>query len=248
MDDALYVQHDLLEEDHWWFVGRRRIVLSVLRSFLPQVAGDRQLLDVGCGTGGMLKALRSFGDVTGMDTSPFAIDRARERSGCPVEWGVLPEPTPFEPESFDVVTALDVVEHVDDDEGALRTIHRVLRPGGLFVCTVPAFRFLWSGHDEVNHHRRRYRRSELLQKLQDGGFGIRKATYFNFLLFAPIALVRIGGRVSGRKGSDFEVPSRGINGVLAWIFGAERHLLRVTSLPFGVSLLVVCEKVPHSAS
>jgi len=248
VDDALYVQHDLLEEDHWWFVGRRRIVVSVLRSLVARDDRDRQILDVGCGTGGMLKALRTFGGVTGMDTSHFAIDRARERSGCRVEWGVLPEPTPFEPGSFDVVTALDVIEHVDDDEEAVRTIHRVLRPGGLFVCTVPAFRFLWSGHDEVNHHRRRYRRTELRRKLVGAGFRIRRLTYFNFLLFPPIALIRLVGRLSGRKGSDFEVPFRGINGMLAGIFGAERYLLGVTSLPFGVSLLAVCEKLPPSAT
>lgn len=247
MDEALYVQHDLLEEDHWWFVGRRRIVISVLRSFLQGGGGGRQLLDLGCGTGGMLRPLGAFGDVTGMDSSRFAIDRARERSGCRVEWGLLPEPTPFDPASFDVVSALDVIEHVDDDEAALRTIHTLLRPGGMFVCTVPAFRFLWSGHDEINHHRRRYRRPELRRKLLANGFRIRKVAYFNFLLFAPIALVRLAGRVWGRTGSDLEIPSRGINTTLAGIFGAERHLLRLGSPPFGVSLLAVCEKVPSSS-
>jgi SAM-dependent methyltransferase len=247
VDDALYIQHDLLEEDHWWFVGRRRIVVSVLRSFLPRHAVDRTLLDLGCGTGGMLNALKAFGEVTGMDTSQFAIDRARERSGCRVEWGMLPGPVPFEPDSFDVVTALDVIEHVDDDGAALRTIRELLKPGGSFMCTVPAFRFLWSGHDEINHHRRRYRRAELRGKLLDAGFRIRKLTYFNFLLFPPIALVRLAGRLTGRTGSDFEIPARGVNGVLARIFGAERHVVRIASFPFGVSLLAVCEKVPSPA-
>jgi SAM-dependent methyltransferase len=246
MDDALYLQHDVLEEDHWWFVGRRRIVVSVLRSFLPHDRGTPRLLDLGCGTGGMLKAFQELGEATGMDSSSFAIERARERSRCRVEWGMLPEPIPFEPMSFDVVTALDVIEHVDDDRAALGAIHTLLRPGGLFVCTVPAFAFLWSGHDEINHHRRRYRRAELRERLLDSGFRIRKLTYFNFLLFVPIALVRLLGRLTRRKGSDFEIPSRGINAMLERIFGAERHLVRLTSLPFGVSLLAVCEKAPSS--
>lgn len=246
MDDALYVQHDLLEEDHWWFVGRRRIVTSVLRSFVRDDRESRAVLDVGCGTGGMLNALSAFGHVTGMDGSRFAIDRARERCGCRVEWGLLPEPMPFEPSSFDVVTALDVIEHVDDDREALRTIHTVLRPEGLFVCTVPAFAALWSGHDEINHHRRRYRRAGLRQKLIGAGFTIRKLSYFNFLLFAPIAMVRLAGRLAGRKGSDLDIPFTGLNRMLAWVFGAERHLLRAVSLPFGVSLLAVCEKIPRT--
>jgi SAM-dependent methyltransferase len=246
VDDALYVQHDLLEEDHWWFVGRRRIVLSVIHSFVPRGV-QLEMLDVGCGTGGMLNAMRTFGIVTGMDSAQFAIDRARQRSGGRVEWGMLPGPVPFEPESFEVVTALDVIEHVDEDEEALRTINRLLRPGGLFVCTVPAFQFLWSGHDEVNHHRRRYRRSELERKTRRAGFRIRKLTYFNFLLFGPIALTRLMGRLSGRARSDFEIPSGGVNGALAGILGAERHLLKFGSLPFGVSLLAVCEKVPRPA-
>jgi SAM-dependent methyltransferase len=243
MDEALYTQHDLLDEDHWWFLGRRRIVLSILGSFLGPRAGREQILDVGCGTGGMLRALQELGEVTGMDTSRFAVERARERCGCRVEWGVLPEPVPFEPGSFDIVTALDVIEHVDDDVGALRTIHTLLRPGGVFLCTVPAFRFLWSGHDELNHHRRRYRRAELRERLVRSGYRIRKLTYFNFVLFAPIALIRLVGRLSGRKRSDFELPFRPVNGMLARIFGVERYLLRFTSFPFGVSLLAVCEKV-----
>jgi SAM-dependent methyltransferase len=246
MDDALYVQHDVLEEDHWWFVGRRRIVMSVLRSFLPRDRGTPALLDLGCGTGGMLRAFRELGEATGMDSSSFAIERARERSGCRVERGMLPEPIPFEPMSFDVVTALDVIEHVDDDRAALGAIHRLLRSGGLFVCTVPAFPFLWSGHDEVNHHRRRYRRRELRRKLEEAGFRIRKLTYFNVALFLPIVLVRLAGRLAGRTRSDLEVPAPGLNGALSAIFGAERHLLRVMSMPFGVSLLAVCEKAPSS--
>jgi hypothetical protein len=140
------------------------------------------------------------------------------------------------------------VEHLEDDEGALSAIRASLAPGGLFVCTVPAFSFLWSEHDEVHHHYRRYTRRVLRRRLESAGFLVERMSYFNTFLFPLAAAVRLGHRLrpGTGKGSDASIPPAWANRLLVRLFAAERWLLRMTSLPVGISLLAVCRRVEES--
>lgn len=205
-------------------------------------AGAARVLEAGCGTGGNLPLLASFGPVSAFDASEQAIAFARRRDLGDIAAGTLPDGIPFGTAEFDLVAALDVLEHIEADRAALRALVARIRPGGLFVATVPAFRFLWSRHDVLHHHYRRYRRDELLRLARDSGLEPLVLTYFNTLLFPPIAGLRLLGRLLGRQGGDDALPARPVNSVLEWLFGLERHLVGRIRLPIGVSLLVVARR------
>jgi 2-polyprenyl-3-methyl-5-hydroxy-6-metoxy-1,4-benzoquinol methylase len=239
MRTEMYALHAALEETHWWFAARRRIVLTLLRREL-RGRRDLRLLDVGCGAGGMLAYLREFGTVTGVDPSPDAVAYAAAQAGADVRFGTLPDGLPFTAqEKFDVITLLDVLEHVEADQESLRTLRTLLKPGGLLIVTVPAFRFLWTNHDVVNEHKRRYRRAELAQRLTAADFTVRTLTYFNTALFPPIAAIRVVRRLAGatETGADLGDTPAPINAALRTIFSAERHAIGRVRLPFGVSLI-----------
>ncbi len=246
MDTYLYHQFAAIERDHWWFRARREIVASVLRTSLTP-SQERRVLDIGCGTGGMLEMLTEFGNVCGVDMSPEALEYCRARLGERVELrlGGLPDNLPAAVEC-DVVTAFDVIEHLDDDIAALKSVYRVLPPGGVFVCTVPAFQFLWGPHDDLNQHRRRYTSGSLERRLKAAGFRIEKLTYFNSWLFPVVAGVRLARRAFGGAGrpprSDFFMPPRWVNQALTYLFTSEAQVLKLTSLPIGVSLIAVCHR------
>lgn len=234
-----------VEETHWWFVGKRRIIASfVEQAIASRLANSRaRLLDVGCGTGANLLMLNQFGNAEGMDVSEDALAFCRARGLKNVKRGAA-EKLPYDDCSFDVVTALDVLEHLDDDVGCLREMRRVLKPGGRAIIFVPAFMFLWSAKDEVVHHRRRYRLSQLQQAVCAAGFEIERATYANLIFFAPILLSRallraVGARIASEEES---INISTLNGVLGRILSAERHWLRYMNLPFGVSALCVARR------
>ena len=243
VDNAVYDELAAVEDTHWWFLGRRRILQDVLRHRLGPGAAGRSIVDVGCGTGGMLGMLREFGTVTGLDASPIAVHYCEGRFGGSVDvrLGRIPDDIP---DGADVITAFDVVEHLEDDEKALAGIHERLPGGGLFVCTVPAFPFLWSGHDVVHHHYRRYTRAGLRRRLETAGFTIERISYFNTFLFLPAAGVRVLHRILPGKpaSSDTTTPRPLLNRLLLGLFASERFLLRRKTLPVGVSLLAVCHR------
>ncbi|MDH3473016.1 MAG: class I SAM-dependent methyltransferase [Rhodospirillales bacterium] len=228
-----------VENAHWWFVARRRILSEVLRRevVLPR---DARLLEAGCGTGGNLAMLAGFGEVCAFEPEPEARRRAVSKTGIEVRDGHLPERVPFGDGSFDLVAALDVLEHVKDDLGSLRALRRKLRPGGWILLTVPAFPFLWSRHDESHHHQRRYRRDDLLEVIAQAGLIPVKVTYFNSLLFPAIVGVRVARNLLGFEGADDDaLPPPLLNRLLEIAFASERHLIGRAGLPLGVSLLAI---------
>ncbi len=236
MDDLLLKQHLELEERHWWFVARRRILLSLLEHELPDTA-NLDVLDAGCGGGATMESLRRHGRVRGMELSEKAVAYNREY-GRDVVGGSIEE-LPFDDASFDLVLALDVIEHVRHDSRALEELHRVLRPGGALLVTVPALDMLWSAHDVANGHYRRYTTGALRGRVEAAGFEITTLTYFNTFLFPVILAAR---KLHNSSGSDVsEVPGP-LNALLARVFSLEARLLRWMKLPIGVSALCFARK------
>jgi SAM-dependent methyltransferase len=229
-----------VEESHWWFVGRRLI----LRSFVARIiAGlnkaNPQILDIGCGTGANLEMLSEFGEAQGVDVSAEALAFCGARGLHQVRQGEA-EHLPYDDGSFDLVTALDVVEHLDDDLGGLREMRRVLRHDGRALIFVPAFMFLWGVQDDISNHRRRYTLSGIRNVLQSAGFELERATYANITFFFPILLGRMLMRVTGfRPASENNLTIGGLNGALGKLFGAESVFLRYLNFPFGVSIICV---------
>jgi SAM-dependent methyltransferase len=243
MRQELYRQMREVEDRHWWFVGRRLIVSSWLSNL--DWSPHSRLLDLGCGTGGNLAMLGTFGSVTGVEMDEQARELAKGRHQAPVHEGSLPDNLPFTDETFDCVTMLDVLEHVEEDTRGLEAVRDRLNPSGFLLLTVPAFSSLWGPHDEEHHHFRRYRSGNLRTKLAAAGFAVRRMSYFNTWLFPPIALIRLLQRWQqpGSGATSAEMPARWLNGMLYRLFSSERWLLQRASLPFGVSLIALAQKI-----
>lgn len=241
MESELYEEHALLERHQWWFVARRAILDQVLTAHLSG-PGPRRILDVGCGTGGMLPMLSRFGDVSGIEAAPLAVEHCRSSFGeFEVRLGAVPGDVPVDG-SFDVVTAFDVIEHIPDDVGALRSLRSALRPGGTAVVTVPALPWLWSDHDVVNGHQRRYTRTRLLDVVAEADLELVHASFFNTVLLPVVAAARLGQRLRTRavvRHSDFTMPARWVNVLLTHLMSAERSVVSRRGLPIGVSLVAV---------
>ena len=233
-----------VEGKHWWFAGRRRIIAGFVAEVCRNFSGTRpRILDVGCGTGANLQMLDEFGDAEGVDVSTDALEFCRTRGLAKVKQGAA-ESLPFADASFDLVTGLDVVEHLDDDIAGLSEMRRVLRPDGRAVLFVPAFMFLWGVQDDISNHRRRYTLPALKQKLRDAGLTIERASYANITFFMPILVGRVLMRLTGlRPASENNINIGALNGLLGRILGAESWWLRHMKFPFGVSIICVARKM-----
>ena len=229
-----------VEESHWWHIGRRRIIASFAKEICERVSDRRpQILDVGCGTGGNLAMLSQFGDAEGVDVSPDALAFCRARGLNKVKLGAA-EDLPYEDGTFDLVTALDVVEHLDDDVAGLREMRRVIRPGGRILIFVPTFMWLWGMQDDISHHRRRYRLPELRRALTEAGFEVERTTYANITFLLPTFLGRLFMRLTGIKPvSENRINVAALNPLFTRILGAEATFLRFMNFPIGVSGLCV---------
>lgn len=244
MDRTAYDRYFALEESHFWRVARRNLVLELLETHRPGPSPLR-LLDVGGACSLIPREMQRFGEVTVIEPDAATVDFSRRELGLDVRLGSLPDPLPVDG-LFDVTTLLDVLEHIDDDVAALRTIHALLRPGGLLLVTVPAVPLLWSSHDVSVHHKRRYLRGDLTRALVAGGFRVDRLSYHTCLLFPLLAAQRIADRVKGIDPNaeyDVKVPAAPLNQAFAAVMRLEHRLFRHTDLPIGSSLFAVCSPV-----
>ena len=240
MDPSLERRTLAVEDRHWWFRGRRAIVLDAARRLARRRPVER-ILDAGCGGGGMLGRLSEHGAVTGIEPSPASRRRAQARGFGEVLDGRIGS-LPFDEGEFDLILSLDVIEHIDDDEAALHDLHRVAAPGGRLLVTVPAHPRLWSEHDELNHHFRRYTRSSLAQVAERGGWRVLRMTHFNAFLL-PVAAV--AHKAAGNDGLG--VPPAPLNRAMEGVLGLERRLISLgVRLPLGLSLIAELEAPPRA--
>jgi SAM-dependent methyltransferase len=245
MDETMMKATLAVDEHHWWYRGRRRVIRAELdRLALPARA---RILDAGCGSGRTLVELTDYGEVAGIELNSDAAELARGRGLGEVQVGRLEE-LPWADEAFDLITCLDVIEHVPDDVAALGELRRVARPGGWLLVTVPAYQALWSRHDEANHHYRRYSRSMLRAAARSAGWQIERVSSFNSLLLAPAAAVRLAQRRMGTRNgpsSDLDMGPAWLNDVLERPMALEASWLgRGRTLPVGLSLLAVLRRPP----
>jgi len=244
MQPIEYTKLAEFEDTYWWHIGRGRIVSKQLSRALEGQNGVN-ILNVGSGTGGTVPLLERFGSVLNVDVAEAAVRACRARgirSVLKVEGTHLP----FQDESFDVVAALDVLEHISDDHEALAEWQRLLKPGGKLLITVPAYQWLWSEHDESLHHFRRYTAASLHRLLNRAGFNIVKRTYaicFSFPLIVGYRLLR-SILPWKRHCPSYVILPRLVNRFLAGLLAIEAHLLRFLNIPFGTSVLMLAEKAP----
>jgi SAM-dependent methyltransferase len=241
MERVVFDRMAELDQDHWWFLARRRILEALIRRVVRPAAGAK-ILEVGCGTGHNLPMLAKFGTVDASELDRCARAVAKQRLGRVIRDAKLPDLTMFKRNGYDVIALLDVLEHVPDDLASLRAIHMRLKPGGALLMTVPANAWMWSAHDAAHHHFRRYSRKQLKELFLRSGLEVQLLSYFNTLLFPPIALARLFSKIARKDSADDKLPSSPVNWLLDKVFGFEAWLIGRLPMPFGVSLVAVVRR------
>ncbi|HTG39584.1 class I SAM-dependent methyltransferase [Sphingomonas sp.] len=241
MDRIVYDRMAAHDSTHWWYRARREILTDYLTREARLPKGAR-ILEIGCGTGHNLPMLARFGEVDAIEIDEAARGFASERLGKPVGTAPLPELTGVPRNSYDLIAVLDVVEHVEDDVAALRGMADVLKPGGAILVTVPAHPWMWSAHDVVNHHHRRYSKGSLDKAIRDAGLTHNGLRWFNSLLFPVAVAARLAGRLTGKDDSDDSPPAAPVNKALERVFGLERHLIGRLPMPPGLSIITLVRK------
>lgn len=253
MQHDYYKEYYDLERQHWWFVAREKIISNYIKKLITSKNlsnQDLKILNVGCGPGRSSQYLSKFGHVVSIEYDKYCCEFASEKTGLEIINGSITE-LPFDDNSFDLVCAFDVIEHVEDDQLAVQEMKRVAKENGVLFITVPAFMSLWSHHDVINHHFRRYKLNQVKNLFSEGNNGkMIFSSYFNFFLFPPIYIFRRlsnllkSGKNRSGSGSDFEAFKPGIlNAVLQKImFFESKFINRNITLPFGVSILYTWKK------
>jgi SAM-dependent methyltransferase len=238
MERVVYQQMAELDDRHWWYRARRKIIAELIRREVrPQ--SDARILEIGCGTGHNLAMLSSFGHVDGLELDDEARALSEQRLGRKIMSAPLPKLAGVPDGHYDLIGAFDVIEHIDDDRAALASIATKLKPGGKFMMTVPAHQWMWSAHDVVNHHKRRYSKRSLKLLVECSPMRLDKVGYFNSLLF-PLAMAeRAASKLRGKDSADVKLPPAPLNTALEKIFQAEGYLVGRLPLPPGLSLFAV---------
>lgn len=242
MEISTYARESEIEASHWWFTTRRWMFSKIIRSWNP--AQDAPILDVGSSSGTNLRMLKDMGftNYSGLDMSDESIRYCREKGLGTVIKGDICK-LPHGKDQFSLILATDIIEHVENDSLAIRELYRVLKPGGHILITVPAFMSLWGLQDDVSHHKRRYRKRELKERIEDAGIRTETMYYFNYLLFAPIwAARRIINLLKIRAESENDINNPIINFLLTVIFRLDVMTARIIHPPFGVSILAIITK------
>lgn len=244
MNPGEYTKMFELEDHYWWFVGRRRLALRLLKQHSR--ASKPDVLDLGCGTGVVLRELSTWANPTGLDMSDLALGFCRQRTLHRLVRGDGSQ-LPLQDGTMDAIIGLDIFEHIEDDVAAFSEAYRVLRPGGVLVLSVPAFRSLWGPHDVALMHHRRYRASEVRQRLTDAGFVVRRATYSVFFLFPIVVVWRLfEKRKKGPAKASLVTLPKWLNSTLITLQNLEASLLSSVNLPWGSSVIAVAERVEGS--
>jgi SAM-dependent methyltransferase len=245
MDRAVYDRMAAIDRDHWWFVGRRKIIRALIERFRPK-AGTLTILEVGCGTGSNIALLQEFGSVDAIEPDDHARAFSEQRTGLSIKGGYLPN-VPLEDGRYDLIVLLDVLEHIPDDHAALAALRSKLAPGGRLLLTVPGLPSLWSGHDVAHHHQRRYTAKTLEAVVAGAGFRTIHRGAFNTLMLPLIVGVRALNKLRKHEGGDDDaLPPKPLNALLGTLFGAERYAAVRGLFPVGVSIGLVAE--PSSSS
>lgn len=241
MERTVYAEMAELDQRHWWYRARRRILTELIRREVAMPA-HAQILEIGCGTGHNLAMLGKFGHVDALELDDEVRVVAEKRLGRPVMSAPLPELDGVADEYYDLIGAFDVIEHIDHDAAALRTIATKLKPGGKFIMTVPAHQWMWSPHDVVNHHKRRYSKQSLRRLVDESPLKLAKIGYFNSLLFPLAVAERFTSKLRGKDTAEVTLPPAPLNAVLELAFAAERHVIGRLPLPVGLSLFAVAAR------
>ena len=247
MEKSVFKQFCDLENRHWWFKGMYALCLDELKRIILSKTNELIILDIGCGTGHFTQSLLKYGKVFALDNTAEALDICRKQCPKYIIQGNA-EALPIIDESCDIITALGLIEHLYNDSLFLTEIHRVLKPGGYGLLLTSAYNFLWSKHDNIVHHKRRYTKDSIRKLLKETGLKNIKISYVNTFLFMPILLARIiaSKRCIRHRESDgspdlFMLPQP-LNQLLYWILRLESYLLKKFTMPFGVGLFIVVQK------
>ena len=238
MERIVYDKMAELDQRHWWYRARRQVLAALIRRKARPPAGAR-LLELGCGTGHNLAMLGEFGELDALELDDTARAVAEKRLGRPVLSAPLPELRGVPERHYDLIAALDVIEHIDDDGASLASIAKRLKPGGKLVMTVPAHKWMWSAHDVVSHHKRRYSKRSLRKLIEVSPLRLEAMGYFNSLLLPAAVAERLASKIGRKKEADLWLPPRPVNSALEALFAAERHLIGRVPLPPGLSLFAI---------
>jgi ubiquinone/menaquinone biosynthesis C-methylase UbiE len=244
VEESYALKYHRLEAYHWWFLGRRDIIYRLIKDYNK----NTEIFEIGCSGGVLIESLRrqGFRKLHGIDNDEKAIEICRQRGINDVRIADAQE-TGFEDQRFDVVIASDILEHIKDESKAVSEWYRILKPSGKLFIFVPAFRFLWSKHDEANHHYRRYSKAGLVKTLENKRLKVERSSYWNFSLFLPISLMRLSQRIlpgSKRTNDQLYEGSAFMNKALGYLLTFENKLLSTgINFPVGISVFAIARKI-----
>lgn len=244
MNEIVYHSNYQLEDTYWWFIGRNNIIIELINKIISIKPGT-EILDVGCGTCGFAKLLSQNYDVIGLDTSNLALEYCKKR-GIKTLYNDFLENFPKNNHNIEVITMLDVIEHIQDDLKVVKDAYQILPVGGWFVASVPAYSFLWSVHDEIHQHFRRYNKKKIVSLIEDAGFQVVYKSYFNTILFIPGLIKRFLDKIIHSNKGEAEVAVETfpglINNIMTKLFLLEGKILPSIRFPFGMSILIIAKK------